>query len=87
MTDIRDHKWSDESRGVMGNSVSILSVDNDSILFSIDDDEHGHDRNYVEFKFNKDDSIAMIKHFYNGMTDKQQHDFFHTMNKGRGHEC
>lgn len=68
MSDITKHEWGDNW------NIWDTTYGKDCIL--IEFDEHASD-----FSLNKDDAIASAKHFYDRMTDKEQIDFFHTMNK------
>lgn len=65
MFDITEHKWSDKQVGYIFHHGTTLAVGRSGVDF---------------YYINRDDSIAIAKHFYDRMTDKEQIDFFYTMN-------
>lgn len=64
--DIKEHKWLDDSVHLVDYNDARLAI-----MLKIGS---------LSLALTKDDATAIAKHFYNRMTDKQQHDFFHTMN-------
>jgi len=72
MLDITEHKWSDyliNERDGAKPKGDLLEIHHE-----------GDYSNSEAITLNTDDSTAIAKHFYDRMTDREQRDFFHTMN-------